>query len=103
MQGVGQGEEQSPFPFTLNRPNTPHTVSLLRFGVPAMRIGKWLLYSIISLLVLCVIASAYRRHKMEKRAAGFSEISALKKVTLKMKKTTCSELVFCNFLTFFEQ
>ena len=71
MQGVGQGEEQSLFPFTLNRPNTPDTVSLLRFGVPAMRIGKWLIYSIILLFVLCVIASAYRRHKMEKRAAGF--------------------------------
>ena len=36
-----------------------------------MRIGKWLTYSLILLFVLCVIDSAYRRHKMEKRAAGF--------------------------------
>lgn len=36
-----------------------------------MRIGKWLTYSLILLFVLCVIDSAYRRHKMEKAAAGF--------------------------------
>ena len=36
-----------------------------------MRIGKWLTYSVILLFVLCVIDSAYRRHKMEKRAADF--------------------------------